>query len=464
MIKVSSSLSVHQASDVMYPRHSLLFAVVMILLTACGDVAQLPVSAGVGPHPQLPPPHPTWIPTVNIAPAVGWPANGKPDAAHGLIVNTFADGLDHPRWLYVLPNGDVLVAETNTPPKPEDGKGIKGWLMEWAMNKVGAGVPSANRITLLRDTDGDGVAETRSVFIEGLNSPFGMALIGDEFYVANTDALIKFHYNDGETHIAEPGIKVLDLPAGPINHHWTKNLLASRDGTRLYVTVGSNSNVAENGMDQEFERAAIWEVDPRKGSYRVYASGLRNPNGLAWEPDDGALWTVVNERDEIGSDLVPDYLTSVAEGNFFGWPYSYYGSHLDGRVQPPRPELVAKAVMPDYALGPHTASLGLVFSKDAAWPTPFDDGVFIGQHGSWNRKPRSGYRVIFVPFKDGKPFGEPIDVLTGFVSPDGDAFGRPVGVALDKRAALLVADDVGNTIWRVTASTTIFSSDATTGN
>ncbi|OAI13906.1 sorbosone dehydrogenase [Methylomonas lenta] len=447
----------------MYPTHSLLFVVVMISLTACGEVAQLPVSAGVGPHPQLPPPNPTLIPTVNIAPAVGWPANGKPDAALGLIVNAFADELDHPRWLYVLPNGDVLVAETNTPAKPEDGKGIKGWLIKWAMNKVGAGVPSANRITLLRDTDGDGVAETRSVFIEGLNSPFGMALVGDNFYVANTDALIKFHYNDGETHIAEPGIKVLDLPAGPINHHWTKNLLANRDGTRLYVTVGSNSNVAENGIDQEFERAAIWEIDPQKSNYRVYASGLRNPNGLAWEPDEGTLWTVVNERDEIGSDLVPDYLTSVPEGSFFGWPYSYYGQHLDQRIKPQRPELVAIARVPDYALGPHTASLGLAFSRSASWPAPFNNGVFIGQHGSWNRKPRSGYRVIFVPFRDGKPFGEPIDVLTGFVSPDGDALGRPVGVVLDKRAALLVADDVGNTIWRVTASTTPFQSDSVAG-
>lgn len=448
----------------MYPRHSLLFVVVMISLTACGDVAQLPVSAGVGPHPQLPPPNPTLIPTVNIAPAVGWPANGKPDAALGLIVNAFADKLDHPRWLYVLPNGDVLVAETNAPAKPEDGKGIKGWLIKWAMNKVGAGVPSANRITLLRDTDGDGVAETRTVFIEGLNSPFGMALVDDDFYVANTDALIKFHYNDGETHIAEPGIKVLDLPAGPINYHWTKNLLANRDGTRLYVTVGSNSNVAENGIDQEFERAAIWEIDPQKSSYRVYASGLRNPNGLAWEPDEGTLWTVVNERDEIGSDLVPDYLTSVPEGSFFGWPYSYYGQHLDQRIKPQRPELVAIARVPDYALGPHTASLGLAFSRSASWPAPFNNGVFIGQHGSWNRKPRSGYRVIFVPFRDGKPFGEPIDVLTGFVSPDGDALGRPVGVVLDKRAALLVADDVGNTVWRVTASTTPFQSDSVAGN
>jgi glucose/arabinose dehydrogenase len=439
-------------SLVMYPRR-LLFIVAAIALTACGEEARLPIAAGVGAHPQLPPPNPTLIPTVNIAPAIGWPVNGKPEAAPGMVVNAFAGELNHPRWLYVLPNGDVLVAETNAPPRPEDGTGIKGWFMKWAMNKVGAGVPSANRITLLRDIDGDGLAETRTVFLEWLNSPFGMALVGNDFYVANTDALVRFPYRQGETKITHAGTKVLDLPAGPINHHWTKNLLASRDGSRLYVTVGSNSNAAENGMDQEVGRAAIWEVDPKRGSYRIYASGLRNPNGLAWEPDSGTLWTVVNERDEIGSDLVPDYLTSVPDGSFFGWPYSYFGLHLDERVQPQRPDLVAKARVPDYALGPHTASLGLAFSKVAQWPAPFDNGVFIGQHGSWNRKPRSGYRVIFVPFRAGKPFGDPIDVLTGFVSADGDAFGRPVGVALDKRAALLVADDVGNIIWRVTAPT-----------
>lgn len=429
----------------------LLFTLVAIALSACGESAQLPISAGIGPHPQLPPPNPTWLPTANIARAVGWPADTKPKPAPGMTVNAFAGNLDHPRWLYVLPNGDVLVAETNAPHRPDDGTGIKGWLMKWAMNKAGAGMPSANRITLLRDGDGDGVAETRTVFIEGLNSPFGMALIGNDFYVANTDALMKFHYQDGETHIAEPGIKVLALPAGPINHHWTKNLLASRDGTRLYVTVGSNSNVAENGIEQEFERAAIWEVDLRNSSYRLYASGLRNPNGLAWEPDGGALWTVVNERDEIGSDLVPDYLTSVPEGSFFGWPYSYYGQHADQRVQPQRPALVATAQVPDYALGPHTASLGLVYSQSSNWPAPFNNGVFIGQHGSWNREPRSGYRVIFVPFQAGNPSGKPIDILSGFISADDEAYGRPVGVALDKRSALLVADDVGNTIWRVMA-------------
>jgi glucose/arabinose dehydrogenase len=436
----------------MYPRYSRLFMVLAAALAACGEEARLPISAGVGAHPQLPPPKPALITTVNIAPAKGWPENGKPVAAPGMSVNAFAAGLDHPRWLYVLPNGDVLVAETNAPSKPEDEEGIRDWIIKRIMDKAGAGVASANRITLLRDADGDGVAETRSTFLEGLNSPFGMALVGNDFYVANSDALVKFPYTEGEKRITQQGTKVIDLPAGSINYHWTKNLLASRDGARLYVTVGSNSNIGENGMDEEIGRAAVWEVDPKRGSYRIYASGLRNPNGLAWEPGGGALWTVVNERDELGSDLVPDYLTSVPDGSFFGWPYSYFGQHIDERVQPQRPDLVAKARMPDYALGPHTASLGLVFSTSNAWPAPFNNGVFIGQHGSWNRKPFSGYRVIFVPFKAGKPSGDPFDVLTGFLSADGDAFGRPVGVAFDKHAALLVADDVGNIVWRVTAS------------
>ncbi len=423
----------------------------VLSLTACGESAQQSISAGIGPNPQLPPPNPTLIPTINIAQAVGWPSKTKPTPAAGLDVNHFAVALDHPRWLYVLPNGDVLVAETNTPQQANEGFTLKGWLTNWAMNKSGASKPSANRIILLRDSDADGVAETRTVFIEGLSSPFGMALIGDDFYVANSDAILKFHYTAGVTHLSQPGVKVIDLPGGPINHHWTKNILANLDGTRLYVTVGSNSNVAENGMDQERGRAAIWEVDPQTGSYRIYASGLRNPNGLTWEADSGALWTVVNERDEIGSDLVPDYLTSVPEGSFFGWPYSYFGQNLDERVQPQRPDLVATAQVPDYALGAHTASLGLVFSKNANWPAPFDNGVFIGQHGSWNREPYSGYKVIFVPFLAGKPFGNPIDVLTGFISKDGEAYGRPVGVTLDKHGALLVADDVGNTVWRVVA-------------
>jgi glucose/arabinose dehydrogenase len=421
-----------------------------IALTACGDMARLPVESGMGPDPVLPEPEKSLIPTVQIAPAEGWGEGGKPVAAAGLSVGAFATHLDHPRWLYVLPNGDVLVAETNAPPKPDDGKGIKGYFMKKLMKRAGAGVPSPNRIVLLRDAHGDGVAETRTVFIKGVNSPFGMALVGNDLYVADTDAVIRFPYKVGSTEITEPAVKVLDLPAGTLNHHWTKNILASPDGARLYVTVGSNSNVAENGIDKEEGRAAIWEVDLRTGNHRIFASGLRNPNGMAWEPQTGMLWAVVNERDELGSDLVPDYMTSVVDGGFYGWPYSYYGQHVDDRVSPQRPDLVASARKPDYALGPHTASLGLAYSESSSLPAPFNRGMFVGQHGSWNRKPLSGYKVLFVPFADGKPSGKAVDVLTGFVNDQGHAYGRPVGVATDKQGALLVADDVGNTIWRVT--------------
>lgn len=431
------------------------FGMVMLTLAACSEMATLPTSAGTGPRPTLPAPKHSLIPTVNIAPAEGWSPERTPLAAPGTQVVAFASGLDHPRWLHVLPNGDVLVAESNAPPKPEDGKGIKGWLMGLVMKRAGAGVPSADRISLLRDSDGDGVADTRSVFLDGLRSPFGMALVGNDLYVANTDAVVRFPYATGDTHISAPGSKVVDLPAGPINHHWTKNVIASRDGNKLYVTVGSNSNVGERGMAVEAERAAIWEVDigsgVDSGAHGLFATGLRNPNGLAWEPHSGALWTVVNERDELGSDLVPDYLTSVRDGGFYGWPYSYYGRHVDERVTPPRPDLVATAIVPDYAVGSHTAPLGLASSAGTSLPEGFANGMFIGQHGSWNRRPHSGYKVIFVPFDKGKPSGEPVDVLTGFLSEDGKAYGRPVGVALDRQGALLVADDVGNVIWRVSA-------------
>lgn len=424
----------------------------LLSLVACGEMATLPVLAGSGLQPTLPPPQQTMLPTVNIAPAKGWPDGMTPLAAQDTRVAAFASGLDHPRWLYVLPNGDVLVAESNAPPKHEDARGIKSWLTGLLMKRAGAGVPSANRITLLRDSDGDGIADLRSVLLAGLNSPFGMALIGNHLYVANTDAVLRFPYAAGETRITAPGSKVVDLPAGPINHHWTKNLIASPDGSKLYVTVGSNSNVAERGMAAEAGRAAIWVVDIKSGTQRVFASGLRNPNGLAWEKDSSALWTVVNERDELGSDLVPDYLTSVRDGGFYGWPYSYFGQHIDQRVTPPQADLVAQAIVPDYALGAHTASLGLASAAGSSLPAPFTNGMFIGQHGSWNRRPHSGYKVIFVPFANGKPSGElPIDVLSGFLSEQGDAYGRPVGVALDRRGALLVADDVGNVIWRVTA-------------
>jgi glucose/arabinose dehydrogenase len=423
-------------------------------LAACNDPKDTAtVAQSYGPSPTLPQPEHSWIPTVDIASVSRWAEGAKPVAASGMAVNAFATGLEHPRTVYVLPNGDVLVAESNAPPKPDDGKGIKGFIYRQAQKYAGAGVPSANRITLLRDADGDGVAETRSVFISGLNSPFGMmVLVGNDFYVADTDAIMKFPYTAGETRISAPGVKLADLPAGTINHHWTKDLTASPDGSKLYVTVGSNSNVGENGVEAEKNRAAVLEVDRASGEWRVFASGLRNPNGPSWNPVTGELWVVVNERDELGNDLVPDYMTSVRSGAFYGWPYSYFGDHVDTRVEPRRPDLVQKAMAPDYALGAHTASLGLTFNTGKLFPPEMADGAFIGQHGSWNRKPRAGYKVIFVPFKDGKPAGPPQDVLTGFLNDKGEAQGRPVGVRIDRQGALLVADDVGNTIWRVTPS------------
>jgi len=427
-----------------------LIASLTLLLGACNGQETATVEQTFGSSPGLPEPETSIFPTVNVAKAIGWPAGGKPIAAKGMAVSAFATGLDHPRTLLVLPNGDVLVAETNAPERPEETRGIKGFITKLVLGRSGADTPSANRITLLRDANGDGVAETRSVFLEGLNSPFGMALVGDDFYVANSDAIMKFPYRSGDTRITAPGVKVADLPGGPLNHHWTKDLTASTDGTKLYATVGSNSNIGENGIDNETSRAAVLEIDRATGKSRVFASGLRNPNGPAWQPQSGALWVVVNERDELGNDLVPDYMTSVKDGGFYGWPYSYYGQHVDARVQPQRPDLVAKAIVPDYALGAHTASLGLAFNTGKLFPPEMANGAFIGQHGSWNRKPRSGYKVIFVPFANGMPSGRPQDVLTGFLNSDGEAQGRPVGVAIDRQGALLVADDVGNAIWRVT--------------
>ena len=424
------------------------------LLAAVGSAsiaqAQAPaMPVGFGPQPVLPAPETQLIPTVNVAPVQRWTTAQRPFVAAGLAVQAYARDLDHPRWLYVLPNGDVLVAETNAPPKPDDSKGIKGAIMQMQMKKAGAATPSANRITLLRGMDGNGVAQSRSVFLQGLHSPFGMALVGKELYVANADALLRFPYEEGQTAITAPGTKVMDLPGGPINHHWTKNVIASPDGKFLYVSVGSNSNVGENGMSAEDGRAAIWRFERATGKARAYATGLRNPNGMGWEPKTNTLWTAVNERDELGNDLVPDYMTSVKDGSFYGWPYSYFGQHVDARVKPPQPGLVARAVAPDYALGAHTASLGLAFYTGTLLPERYRDGVFIGQHGSWNRKPFSGYKVIFVPFANGVPSGPPQDVVSGFLDKDGHAQGRPVGVAIDKAGALLVADDVGNVIWRV---------------
>ena len=419
-----------------------------LALTACAPPSQHPITDSYGAHPVLPAPQSSLLPTVNIAPAKGWPAGAMPTPAAGLQVQAFAGQLTHPRWLHVLPNGDVLVAETDAPPKPEDSKGIKGKVMTLVMKRAGSSHPSANRISLLRDTNGDGVADQKSVFLQNLNSPFGMALVGNMLYVANTDSLMRFPYADGATQISAAGTKVLDLPAGELNHHWTKNVIANPAGTKLYITVGSNSNVAENGMDKEVGRALIMEFDIASGKARPFATGLRNPNGMDWQPQSGALWTVGNERDELGSDLVPDYLTSVKDGGFYGWPYSYYGQHVDARVKPQKPDMVARAIKPDYAVGNHTASLGLAFYKSELMPQ-YRGGALIGQHGSWNRKPHSGYKVVYIPFRSGQPSGQPQDVLTGFLNDKGDALGRPVGVAVDFSGAILVADDVGNIIWRV---------------
>ncbi|MFU0507752.1 PQQ-dependent sugar dehydrogenase [Pseudaminobacter sp. NGMCC 1.201702] len=430
-------------------------AIALLLVAGCAallrsqEEATVPIEEGYGPNPKLPPPNPTWLPTVNIAEANPWPEGTKPVAAKGLQVNEFAGGLFHPRWLHVLPNGDVLVAESNKPPKPDSGFSLRGWVMGLIQKQAGAEVPSANRITLLRDKDGDGIAEVRSAFLQDLNSPFGMTLLDGKLYVANTDAIVAFPYQEGSTQITAPAEKIVDLPAGPINHHWTKDVIASKYGTKLYATVGSNSNVGENGMENEENRAAVLEIDLQSRRTRLFASGLRNPNGLSWNPETGELWVAVNERDEIGSDLVPDYMTSVKDGGFYGWPYSYFGQHVDERIKPPRPDLVAKAIVPDYALGPHTASLGLTFNEADLFGPAYRNGAFIGQHGSWNRMPRSGYKVIFVPFSKGKPSGPPQDILTGFLSSDDKALGRPVGVAIDRSGALLVADDVGNKVWRV---------------
>ncbi len=432
---------------------------VILNLSACGDLATQPLAASSGPRPSLPPPVSRTVPTVHIAPAIGWPTGAAPVAAPGLQVQAFARGLEHPRTLLVLPNGDVLVAESNAPAKPEQERGLGAWLkglvMGVMMQRAGAGGPSADRITLLRDSDGDGVADLQAPLLEHLHSPFGMALIGADLYVANTDALLRFAYTPGSTQISGGAVKVMDLPGGAINHHWTKNIIASPDGRQLYITVGSNSNVGERGLAVEVGRASIWELDLNTGASRIFASGLRNPNGMAWAFDGAGaarLWTVVNERDELGSDLVPDYLTSVQDGAFYGWPFSYFGQHVDARVQPPAPEQVARAVVPDFSLGAHTTSLGLASSAGNSLPALYAEGMFIGQHGSWNRRPHSGYKVVFVPFSQAQAIDGPVlDVLTGFLSADGEAYGRPVGVALDRSGALLVADDVGNVIWRVSA-------------
>ena len=419
----------------------------LLVVTGCGESARLAVEDGTGRSPVLPEPVTTLIPTVNIAEAQGWPRGRQPVAAPGHTVNRFAAGLDHPRWLHVLPNGDVLVAESAAPPEAGT-KGIVGRIRAYFFKKAGAGGPSADRITLLRDADGDGRAEVQTPFLTGLASPFGMALVEDDLYVANSGSVVRFDYTENATSITTAPDTVAVLPTGTYNQHWTRGLLASPDGRTLYVSVGSASNVGEHGLEEEIGRAAIWAIDLEDGTASVFATGLRNPVGMAWEPETGALWTAVNERDELGSDLVPDYMTSVLEGGFYGWPYSYFGDRVDTRVEPQRPDLVAQAIVPDYALGPHTASLGLEWAEAGRFGT--EPGMVVGQHGSWNRTPKSGYKVVFVPFEGGRPSGLPRDVLTGFLSDDeDDAYGRPVGVATAADGTLLVADDVGNVVWRV---------------
>ena len=436
-------------------KHILALSLIFILIGAGAvywltrpDVARLAAGQDVGREPVFTPARPQWIPTVAVARAVGWPAGKAPVAAQGLSVAPFAEGLEHPRSMLRLPNGDILVAETNSPPRP--GTGIVGRAMNHFMNKAGAGVPSANRITLLRDADKDGKAEVKAAFLTGLNSPYGMALVGDTLYVANTDAVMAFPYKEGETKIADKGRKVISLPHGAPNMHWTRNLIASPDGRLLYVAIGSNSNVAEGGLETETNRAAIIEVNLETGDNRVFASGLRNPVGMAWNPVTGALWAVVNERDGLGSDLVPDFLTRVEFGGFYGWPWNYWGGYEDKRIEPGRPELREYTHRPDYALGNHVAPLGLAFATASKLGAPFEQGAFVGLHGSWNRVPAAGYKVVFVPFDaKGVPQGKPIDVLGGFLSPDNEAYGRPVDVLVDAEGALLVSDDVGGRIWRV---------------
>lgn len=429
-------------------RPAALVALSLFGLAGCQEDA-FDQGSRIGPNPVLPEPKQYLVPPMNVSKPVGWGEGEVPTVPRGLKVRAFARDLKHPRTVYALPNGDVLVAEPSGPP-PEPVTRPKDLIMSWVLSYAHGKTEGANRITLLRDADGDGVPEVRTAFLEHLNSPFGMALVGNDLYVANTDAIMRYPYTEGQTRIDAPGEKLLDLPAGPINHHWTKSLAASPDGSKLYVSIGSNSNVAENGIEAEKGRAAIWEVDRASGRARTFATGLRNPNGLTFEPRTGALWAVVNERDELGPNLVPDYLTSVRDGGFYGWPYSYYGGHLDPRVMPQKPDLVAKAVPPDYALGSHVAPLGLAFSAGTGLPAAYREGAFVGEHGSWDRDHFNGYKVVFVPFQDGRPSGTAQEVVGGFLNGDGEARGRPVGVTLDGRGALLVADDIGNVVWRVT--------------
>jgi glucose/arabinose dehydrogenase len=430
-------------------RVSTLFATAL-LLASCDGKGGDPAKQ-YGPNPVLPEPHQYLIPPMSVPQAVGWKPGETPTVSAGLRVQTMATGLLHPRIVYPLPNGDILVVESNGPGtkpfRPKD------YIQGKVKARAGAGDKGGNRITLLRDANGDGVPELKTVLVDHLHSPYGVAWVAGTLYVANTDAILAFPFTPGQTKITAPGVKLTDLPAGPIDHHWTKSMVANPDGSKLYVGVGSNSNITENGFEVEEGRAAIYEVDRATGAKRIYASGTRNPTNLAIQPGTGKLFAVVNERDEIGPDLVPDYLTSIKEGAFYGWPYSYWGNHVDVRVHPQRPDMVAKAIKPDYGLSSHVATLGVAFSKGETLSPQFAEGVFVGEHGSWDRDPLNGYQVIFVPFVNGMPKGDPIPVVTGFLATDHHTVrGRPVGVALDRAGALIVADDVGNTVWRVSSS------------
>ena len=422
-------------------------AAAALTLSACGGPKPIDPQSQVGPNPVLPPIHQYLIPPMKVAKVVPW-GDQIPKVSAGLKIKALATGLKSPRSLYVLPNGDILVVESGGPKPPVSRP--KELIMNWMEKKSHSSTPPGNRIILLRDADGDGAPELQTVFLDNLKSPFGVALVGNDLYVANTDAIIRYPYITGDTHITAPGVKLTDLPGGPIDHHWTKSLVASPDGTKLYAGVGSNSNITENGIGAELGRAAVWEVDRATGAHREYATGLRNPNGLQFEPQTQQLWVVVNERDELGPDLVPDYLTSVKDGAFYGWPYSYYGQHVDPRVRPQRPDLVAKAIPPDYALSSHVAPLGLVFYTGASLPPAYRGGAFVGEHGSWDRTQLNGYKVVYIPFNGGRPSGVAQDVVTGFLDSADHARGRPVGLAVDAKGALLIADDVGNTVWRVT--------------
>ena len=424
-----------------------------LLLAACNNAqpGATDISDYIGPNPKLVAPSSSSFPIVNVAEAKGWLAGKMPTPAQGLAVNEFARGLDHPRWLLVLPNGDVLVAETDNPGTDKTGGTIRSTIQDMLMKKAGSSKPSANRISLLRDADGDGVAEMKTALVIGLYSPFGMALANGELYVANADGVVAFPFQPGQTQITARPRHVANLPSG-YNHHWTKSMVASPDNKYLYVGVGSNSNIGENGLEMEKLRAAILRIDAKTGQIALYAAGLRNPVGLAWNPWSGALWTAVNERDEIGNDLVPDYITSVKPGAFYGWPWSYYGQHADSRPEPKNEAAVAAAIPPDYATGPHVATLGLAFSAGQRLDPQYAQGAFVGEHGSWNRKPWSGYQVVFVPFAGAMPTGaKPAPVLTGFRVGD-VAYGRPVGVIIARDGSLLVADDAGGKVWRVSGS------------